>query len=96
MTGIALMFFSMDLVSWKLLVNNQLHKRLNNGTSPLVFANTLFAWCTYTDFAFAFKMSLDDLKAQEILQELLSQKHSGCEFTIKNEIAMNFQTVVDF
>ena len=46
--------------------------------------------------AFAFKMSLDDLKTQEILQELLSKKHSGCEFTIKNEIAMNFQTVVDF
>ena len=41
-------------------------------------------------------MSLDDLKTQEILQELLSQKHSGCEFTIKKETAMNFQTVVDF
>lgn len=77
-------------------MNNQLHKRLNNGTSPQFFANSLFAWCTYTDFAFAFKMSLGDLKTQQMLQKLLSQTHSGSEFTIKNEIAMNFETVVDF
>lgn len=41
-------------------------------------------------------MSLGDLKTQQMLQKLLSQTHSGSEFTIKNEIAMNFETVVDF
>ena len=49
-----------------------------------------------TDFAFAFKMSLGDLKTQEILQKLASQKHSGSEFTVKKETAMNFEIVVDF
>lgn len=41
-------------------------------------------------------MSLGDLKTQQMLQKLLSQTHSESEFTIKNEIAMNFETVVDF
>lgn len=41
-------------------------------------------------------MSLGDLKTQEILQKLLSQKHSGSEFTIKKETAIKSELVADF
>ena len=41
-------------------------------------------------------MSLGDLKTQEMLQKLLSQKHSGSEFTIKKETAVNSEIVADF